>query len=216
MKCVAQDCDSEARYTSLCLCQKHYFRQWRYGTTELTRRAAQPRITMPGRGYQLVHDPKHPLAHKNGYVAEHRKIVFDRIGFSLCKCELCGAPESWDTVHIDHIDNDPKNNNPDNLRPLCRTCNTRRDYPEAHTFKGKHAVCIGSTTLTANEWGRLTGGFLSGSTIIRRIKSGMSHEAALMTEKSTHGIGQKPSYTREALEEIAKHYRAEARKIAKQ
>jgi 5-methylcytosine-specific restriction endonuclease McrA len=215
MKCAVDGCESEATYKGLCLCQKHYFRQYRNGTINLTRKAAKPRITMPGRGYQLVHDPKHPLAHKNGYVFEHRKIVFDLIGFSLCKCEICGAPESWETVHIDHIDNNPKNNAPENLRPLCRACNTRRDYPEAHTSKANHAVCIGQVTLTAAEWGRLTGGFLSGSAIARRISSGMSHEAALMTEKSTHGKGQKPPYTREGLEEIARHYREEARKMNK-
>lgn len=213
MKCRVEGCDRDAVYFGDCLCQKHYFRKWRYGTTELTRRKARPRITMPGKGYQFVHDPSHPLAHKNGYVAEHRKVVFDRIGFSLCACEMCGKPEAWETVHIDHIDQDPKNNNPENLRPLCRSCNVWRDYPDQHTFKSNLPVTLGDVTLTPTEWARLTGGYLCAQTIRRRINRGMSHEQSLTAPKETHGRGSKPPYTRETLIEIARYYREQTRKL---
>ena len=34
MKCKVEGCDNVARYRVMCLCSKHYFRQWRYGTTD--------------------------------------------------------------------------------------------------------------------------------------------------------------------------------------
>jgi len=205
----------------MCLCQKHYFRQWRYGSTNTKREqkrmelgySRKYRTQMDARGYQRLYEPNHPLADSEGGVYEHRKVVFDQIGFELKECELCSMPVNWKTVHIDHIDNNPKNNHPSNLRPLCRVCNTGRNYPEAHTFAGNTAITIGDVTLTAAEWSRVSGGFVTGSTIARRIKGGMSPEQALTSPKVTHGKGMPPPYTREGLIELARHYREETRKL---
>ncbi len=34
MKCKVEGCETEARYRVMCLCSKHYLRQWRYGGTD--------------------------------------------------------------------------------------------------------------------------------------------------------------------------------------
>lgn len=34
MKCKVEGCSNVARYPVMCLCSKHYARQWRYGTTD--------------------------------------------------------------------------------------------------------------------------------------------------------------------------------------
>src|SRR5712692_6986567 len=40
-------------------------------------------------------------------------------------CKACGAKvDSMHPLDIDHIDGNPTNNSPDNLRLLCRSCNT--------------------------------------------------------------------------------------------
>lgn len=217
MQCSVEKCGREAMYKADVLCQKHYFRKIRNGTfqtkLEIKKLAQgfsrQPRITMPGRGYIRLYLPDHPLRDTQGYVSEHRKIMFDKIGYLLNACELCGKHQTWETVHIDHIDNDPKNNAPINLRPLCRSCNTRRNYPEYHTLKGSCAITLAGMTMTANEWSRVGKKYLSNTTIIRRIKSGMTAEQALLTPKTTHKNNM--PYTYEALIDLAKVYKTKTK-----
>lgn len=195
MKCRADNCEREATYKTECLCQKHYFRFWRNGSleTKLERKQRetgsrrQYRVTMPGKGYQRLYEPNHPLADKGGTVAEHRMVVFDRYGRNLPDCEICGKPMSWDDdIHIDHRDNDVTNNHIDNLRPLCRACNTTRDYPEQHTITGRYAVTYNGKTMTPSEWAREPGINIPGHTIRNRLKRGMSVEDALFIGKMTH------------------------------
>ena len=206
MQCSVEQCENPVRYKAACLCQKHYFRRMRYGTTDLVRKPACGRLTSPN-GYSLVYVGPHHLKTNNGYLFEHRKVVFDKYGVNLPDCELCSKKLNWETCHVDHIDNNRKNNDPSNLRPLCSTCNTRREYPDAHTMKGNHAIDLDGVTLTANEWSRAGDGYLSHNAIVRRIKSGMTAEQALLTAKTTHK-GDVP-YTRESLIE-------QARRIAKE
>jgi len=52
-------------------------------------------------------------------------------------CEACGHPHgpSPHVLTVDHFDHNPKNNDPDNLIPLCQRCHLRRQglYPPAKT-----------------------------------------------------------------------------------
>ena len=206
MKCKVDGCEKDATYKSESLCQKHYFRKWRYGTTELTRDKKLReigytrvyRITMPGKGYQRVYEPLHPLADGQGYVAEHRMVLWDRYGNNLPPCELCGAESSWATSHIDHRDNDVKNNAADNLRPLCRPCNTFRDMRPAHTFDRCMSLTYEGKTDTPHGWSRDPRVSVSSSTIRKRKLKGMSDFDALFSKKITHQSkdAQKPSPTK--------------------
>ena len=194
MKCHVEGCGRDARYKTAQLCQKHYFRIRRNDSIETvlekkkreTGITRQPRVTMPGKGYQRLYDPAHPLADTQGYVSEHRKIVYARYGDVLPGCELCGVAVNWETVHIDHIDRDVKNNAPDNLRPLCRNCNTRRDMPPAHTFSHTHALTFDGKTDTAAGWARDPRIKVDRKTIVMRKQAGMSDHDALFAPKLTH------------------------------
>jgi len=57
------------------------------------------------RNYLYLHVPDHPIATKQGYVLYHRLVLDKKIGRLLSKSEV---------VH--HIDDDTKNNHPDNLQ----------------------------------------------------------------------------------------------------
>lgn len=58
------------------------------------------------RGYIKVWDPDHPLAHKTGYVYEHRKVVYD-----------AGIPVPADH-HVHHVDGNRTNNELSNLEVI--------------------------------------------------------------------------------------------------
>lgn len=64
----------------------------------------------------------HPLAIGKGVVAEHRYVLYEKIGPGTHPCYWCGQPRDWggrDGIHVDHMDNDPLNNEPWNLEPSC-------------------------------------------------------------------------------------------------
>ncbi len=189
MKCKVEGCDHECKhYPGKGICQMHYFRMMRYGTYELTKKGKRQPRSHNAKGYQMLFLPNHPLAMANGSVYEHRKVVYDRHGEILPPCELCSKSVDWRTAHIDHIDDSVDNNEPNNLRVLCRACNTMRArvHIPQHTVKRRHAITFEGVTMTATEWARDPRVRVSGSTVVLRLKKGMTVEQALFGEKATH------------------------------
>lgn len=186
MRCTAKGCDRDIRYRSLELCQKHYFRLWRTGTTDA--RKPNPRLVTPN-GYVRVYAPDHTLAEKNGYVLEHRKVAFDDINGELKSCSLCGIDIDWTNCHVDHIDNNRQNNAPENLRPTCIGCNVMRSrLKPQHEYAHFQALTCRGRTMTPTEWARQPGVVVSASTIRRQLKLGSTPEHAIYGEKITHRL----------------------------
>lgn len=187
MQCRVDGCDQLARYKEAALCAKHYHRVRRAGTTDIVRKTAQPRIEEK-RGYQFLHAPKHPLCRPNQiYVAEHRIVLFEAIGPGPMCCSLCGKKLTWQSCDVDHIDENPRNNERDNLRPTCRQCNISRNRPPAYVSrKNALAITFEGVTKTPHEWSKDARVALSGTQIRRRKMSGMSDEDSLFAKKKTH------------------------------
>lgn len=186
--CKVDDCSRPTRYKSQGVCQKHYFRFMRYGTYSLTRKPAAPKRQNP-KGYVLVRDPSHPLAHKGGYVYEHRRVVYGIYGENLPDCELCGKGTSWAPyqTHIDHIDEDTSNNDPSNLRVLCNPCNSQRSRPPAHTYSHTTSITWRGETKTVNGWAKDRRVPVSGTAIKYRLARGWSVNSALSTPARAGG-----------------------------
>lgn len=75
----------------------------------------------------------HPLAKKNGTVHVHRLVLWEKLGCESLDCEhechWCGKLLVWGGhkgICVDHVDEDPTNNDPENLVPSCNRCNTGR------------------------------------------------------------------------------------------
>lgn len=209
MKCKVEGCGRPADYKAAELCQKHYFRVRRNNTTDMVRAPAKPRIE-DERGYQFLHVPTHPLLSKGQiYVAEHRVVLFAAIGPGPMQCAICGCGLTWKTCHVDHIDENPRNNDLSNLRPTCRRCNTWRNMPPA-VVRMKNAVALTyeGITKTANQWAQDPRVAVSGPTILRRKRQGMTDVDALFGAKKTHNGA--PKIDRRPLKTHAKHERSNA------
>lgn len=86
------------------------------------------------RVYEKAHVKNHPQF-GSGIIGVHRLKIYEKYGENLPDCEICKEPVFWAKCHVDHIDNDPKNNDIDNLRPLHHGCNTSRQNVQG----SKHA-----------------------------------------------------------------------------
>lgn len=186
MDCKVEDCGRPARYKAACLCQKHYFRDRRYGTTDTTWAGKGKDRHVTTRGYVIVRQPGHPLANDKGWLYEHRAVVFADLGPGPMSCELCGIEVTWETAHIDHIDNTTDNNARSNLRPTCRGCNTKRGRAPEHTYQGRSAITFNGQTMTAHEWVRELALPVTSKTVRCRLNAGQTVEQALFGRKRTH------------------------------
>jgi hypothetical protein len=113
-------------------------------------------------------------------------VLYADIGSGPMECELCGKALTWKTCHVDHIDNDVRNNARSNLRPTCCTCNTRRGMRPAVEWSRTRAVEFDGERKTPFEWSKDPRVSVSHVTIVRRMGQGMTHEQALFSPKITH------------------------------
>jgi Zn finger protein HypA/HybF involved in hydrogenase expression len=48
------------------------------------------------------------------------------------KCEVCGLGEKWQgkpiTLHVDHINGDPSDDSPSNMRLICPNCHSQTEF----------------------------------------------------------------------------------------
>ncbi len=199
MKCSAEGCERDAMYKAAALCQMHYFRVRRAGPTTKKVVVRTGRFITPN-GYIRICLPSCPLACKRGYVFEHRAVMLEKVRGECRACELCGKEETWETCHVDHIDDNRQNNSPDNLRILCRGCNVKRGFkPESYATLGAGLLTFDGKTDTATGWARDPRVSLCGASIARRKRAGMSDFDCLFAEKKTHnGKGSRRNRSRRA------------------
>lgn len=210
VKCCIDGCDRDADYKEKQLCQKHYFRIRRTGQSGIVKKA-RPRIS-DDRGYQFLHAPNHPLVSSGQiYVAEHRVVLYEAIGPDPMQCELCGKALTWKTCRVDHIDENPRNNDRGNLRPTCNSCNARRGTRPAHEWDHTTAITFEGETKTPNEWASDPRVTIAGATIRYRKRKGMTDAEALFGEKKTHN--GKPHVDKRIRKTNFKHERKNAVRI---
>lgn len=187
MQCSVENCPKPAAYKKAQLCQAHYFRLRRTGTVEERIIARKRHIETPN-GYIRTYEPDHPLACERGYVFEHRRVMWGQVGETVGACRICGRDEAWATCHVDHINNDRKDNRPENLRVLCRGCNIKRGLTqECYATRGEVGLLEFEGRIgTPADWARDPRVSVTAATIVRRKKSGMTDRDALFAEKVTH------------------------------
>lgn len=123
--CTEPDCDNPHSQHGLCV--KHASRLKRTGTP--TSRQFGPKTHT--QGYTIVTAPDHPLAVSRNTMYEHRKVLFDAIGYGPHRCHWCSTHINWraprpHALEADHVDYQRDNNHVTNLVPSCHGCNSRR------------------------------------------------------------------------------------------
>lgn len=122
--CKVASCRKPVTRPAVGLCEMHYYRRRRHGDVDAVRKARVFRRN--DRGYVLLRIPEHPLAN-DGWVYEHRAVLYDRLGPGRQECWWCGADLEWGwNLNVDHLDYDRSHNDPDNLVISCRACNMGR------------------------------------------------------------------------------------------
>lgn len=182
MKCKIDGCSRDLMYQEQQVCQMHYFRFMRNGHYNLTPATRKYRVQNPA-GYQKLFEPRHKLANSDGYVYEHRMVYHDQVDINPVACSMCGKRIDWGSLHIDHIDDDVTNNCKSNLRATCRACNTMQGH--SHTSYGKNFVTVMGFSLSAHTWSRHPACSVSGATILRRLRSGLTAFDSVFNESKT-------------------------------
>ena len=117
--CSEQGC--KGKHKAHGLCAKHYRRKKRGIPLDY----AKPKLAK--KRYRILTQPGHPMAFKNGRVAEHRKVLFDSLGYDRVPCFWCGKGLVFgDNLFVDHLNHDRHDNRVENLVPSCNGCNAGR------------------------------------------------------------------------------------------
>lgn len=133
LECEIANCDRPSRSRYAGVCEMHYYRERRHGDP-LAVRPITGRSTTEN-GYVVVYQPGHPLARSDGWVLEHRVVLFAAIGPGWHDCHWCSTKVAWhrqyprhlDALVVDHVDCDKTNNLEANLVPSCFACNLSRE-----------------------------------------------------------------------------------------
>lgn len=111
-------------------CEKHYMRVRRHGGTEKRTTLKQGDLIHSGGSYLLTHAPEHPLANGRSRVYAHRMAYYAVHGAGPFSCHHCGIRVDWTFMHVDHLDDNPQNNDVSNLAASCPRCNIERGRPK--------------------------------------------------------------------------------------
>lgn len=139
--CVVEGCRQPRAYGSG-ICNACYCRLRRTGTLE--KRVWKYR-SLGTNGYIRVFDKDHPLASSDGYVLEHRKVLYDTIGVGPHPCYWCKKSFGWEknsnnfnVIVPDHLNGDKTDNALVNLVPSCQRCNIKRGAFMVWVSENKH------------------------------------------------------------------------------
>lgn len=191
--CTIEGCCKPVRSGRSPYCEVHYYRHRRNGTFDIVR-SAEP-VLDHSNGYKILHSPGHPLctpAMKH-HVYEHRAVYHAEHGDGPFNCHHCGAPVTWDDMHVDHLNDVRDDNRIENLAASCPTCNQWRGKEKMKaTMREKHArrLTLDGVTLSIPEWAERLG--IRPTSIKWRLANGWTVERALTEGRGKTGPQQRP------------------------
>jgi len=181
--CIVAGCDLPSRRLSGPYCEKHYMRFYRNGKTDKKISAS---VREHSHGYVLEPANGHFLARGSSHAYQHRLVYHKVHGNGPFLCHWCALSVTWDDMHVDHLDDDRKNNEASNLVASCPECNQKRgQHKIQNTWRSKIGIHALGMVKTMNEWAAYAG--ISRQSILHRLKSGWSFEDAVTKPRGKFG-----------------------------
>ena len=185
--CTVDGCGKPIRSAHSPYCAMHYHRLYRNGTLETVVTHRETYIS--SNGYVLRRAQGHPLASCGHYGYEHRLVYHHHRGSGPFSCHWCGNPDlTWKTLHIDHLNDNKRDNRIENLVASCPVCNQARGRHKAtasiRQSVGKMLTYNGITKCMS-EWSREYD--LSRNAIEVRLQKGWSVHEALTRPRGKFG-----------------------------
>lgn len=191
MNCKIEDCGKHANRKGHQLCEAHYGRFRRNGTFDV-----RPPVVESSHsgGYILDHVDGHPLCTPGGgnVVFQHRRIYYDIHGVGPFQCNWCAERITWADLHVDHLNEDKKDNAPDNLVVSCGVCNQQRGMWKS-VAKSKHnglIITFNGESYCQVDWARKIG--ITVQSLVWRLNHGWPIERALTESKGRTGPAVDP------------------------
>jgi len=170
--CSCEGCDKPCKSGGLC--SMHCARLRRNGTLDKVRSRKKSYVRPDG--YVVEHAPDHPLANSANEVYQHRRVFYAAHGDGPFNCFECGIEVTWQTLHIDHIDDVTGNNALSNLRAACRKCNVRRGrHKIVDAYRKRSGLVYQGKSVTITDLARMRG--ISMPSMRARLKSMTVDEA---------------------------------------
>ena len=183
--CVVDGCSKPAVRVGHQMCEHHYMRQRRNGTTDYIGHKIPGDLEHSG-GYIMQAAPGHPRSLGSHRAYQHRVVFTDEYGEGPFNCHWCGKTVTWADMHVDHLDSDKQNNDVGNLVASCPICNQQRGHERLMmTLRAKTGVTIDGVTKTLNEWAKHYG--IARQSIILRIRAGWTAERAITEPRGIFG-----------------------------
>lgn len=184
-RCSVIGCSKPPRSRTSPHCEMHYGRLRQHGSIDLP---ARPALTHSD-GYILAYQPDHPLRRPSSpRVYEHRAVFFAAHGDGPFQCHMCNKTVTWDTMHVDHLNDVKDDNRIENLRPACPPCNEWRDKDRVvEARKSPHVRWIefNGDRLPLSAWAKRIG--ISSAALGFRLESGWPLDRALTAPRGVTG-----------------------------
>lgn len=186
--CSVDGCTNVANRVGAGLCEMHYMRVRRCGTTKHYIEYL-PKTSTQSAGYTLEYAPGHPLQiGRHSRVYQHRKAYYDAHGEGPFPCHVCGKMLTWNELHIDHLNDVVSDNRLENLAPACPLCNQSRGYAKGKktlTLKRGKLLTAHGITMSVSDWSRHLG--ISTNAIDFRLAHGWDVYRALTPRANKTG-----------------------------
>lgn len=185
--CRVDGCEQRANRVGAKLCEKHYMRLRRKGTTDKT---TKPERIEHSHGYVLVAPKDHPLMQgkpSGSRIYEHRMVFFDKYGGGEHQCYWCGDAILFQDMHVDHLNAVKHDNRIDNLVAACPACNRARGIQKMTETKRQSGLMLtyNGETKHVSQWASDIG--ISSFSLRHRLKNGWSIEDAVTKPRGKFG-----------------------------